>query len=710
MPFLNPWLLLATTAVGVPVLIHLLNRHRAVTIEWGAMVLLRKVMKFRSRQIRLEDLLLLLLRCLIILLVVLAAARPTTQWSGIIRKPDVGVVIAVDASLSMAHRPGLESRFDHALDRTREILKSVEPGSPITLVMLGARPRILVRSTGYDPGRCEEALSGSKPLAESLNLERCLGELAELFAEIKTPERELYLVTDGQATTWGRLSDKARQGLSDLRGSGRVFLVAVENSGSQNLAVTHLELAAGVLRVGALVRYQAEICNFGPEPQEGVEASLLVDDQVVEKRFVGRLGPGESASVPLYAVLHREGITRISVRLGDDPLPDDNVAYTVAQVRRTVRVLCVDGEPSDRPHGGATAYVAAALAPGGLEHPDLTMEVETIPWLSLAAARLRDYDVVLLANVPGLVDEAAAALGGFVEQGGGLILFLGQNSKPENLNRRLGQGEPPLLPAELISSFADPGGAQDGMRMDWTSLDYPVVRPLRSLPLDLLSESRVYRLFKVRPLPESRTLLKLSGGEPLLLEKSYGRGKVLLFTSSADRSWHNLVVNPAYPIMLHHAVMYLLQQLYEQPLTIPQPLVLPLPSVQPGSEVLVTDPDGVTSSITATQRNGQASVELAETLRPGYYLIQADKHAPAIPVAVNLAPGESDVKTLDAEALGAAVTSCGIQVLAADQNITAAVAQSRAGRELWFLLLLTAVGLLAVESLVARWYTRHNGG
>jgi hypothetical protein len=268
----------------------------------------------------------------------------------------------------------------------------------------------------------------------------------------------------------------------------------------------------------------------------------------------------------------------------------------------------------------------------------------------------------------------------------------------------------PLLPAALVSSFADPHGAQEGMPIDWTSLDHPIVRPLRSLPLDLLSESRVYRLFKVRPLPESRTLLKLSGGEPLLVEKSCGRGKVLLFTSSADRSWNNVVVNPAYPIMLHHAVMHLLEQLYEQPLTIPQPLVLPLPGLQPGAEVTVTDPSGAASSIAATQHNGQTGVELPETLRPGYYLVQTGKDVPAIPVAVNLAPGESDVKTLDTEALDAAVTSCGVRVLGAERNITAAVAESRAGRELWFVLVMAAAGLLAIESLVARWYTRHNGG
>ena len=487
-----------------------------------------------------------------------------------------------------------------------------------------------------------------------------------------------------------------------------MFLVAVDSPGSQNVAVTRFELAAGVLRCGALVRYQAEVRNFGSEPQESVEASLLVNDQVVEKRFVGRLGPGQSVSVPLYTVFPREGIARVSVRLGDDALPEDNAAYAVARVRRTVRVLCVDGEPSQRAHGGAAAFAATALAPKALEHPDMAMEVETIPWLNLpgsAAGRLRRGPLGQRPRPDGRGGHGAWR---FVEQGGGLILFLGHNSRPANLNARLGRSEMPLLPAELIASFSDPN-AQGGMPIDWSGLDGPVVRPLRSIPLDLLSESRVYRFMKVRLLPESRPLLRLAGGEPLIIEKACGRGKVLLCTSSADASWNNLPVNPAYPLLLEHAVMHLLEQIYEQPLTIPQPLVLPLPASQPGTEVAVTDPQGVASSIAATQHNGLLGVELPETLPPGFYTVQAGKEAPAIPIAVNVAPGESDVTTMDTQALDAAVASCGVRVLGAEENIASAVTASRAGHELWWVLALAAVGLLGVESYIARWYTRRGG-
>jgi hypothetical protein len=110
LPFLNPWMLFALPAAGIPILIHLLNRHRVQTIEWGAMYLLRKVIIIRARQLRLEDILLMMLRCLIILLFLFALARPTTKMLSILRKPDTGVLIALDSSMSMSHRPAQSNR------------------------------------------------------------------------------------------------------------------------------------------------------------------------------------------------------------------------------------------------------------------------------------------------------------------------------------------------------------------------------------------------------------------------------------------------------------------------------------------------------------------------------------------------------------------------------------------------------------------------
>lgn len=70
-------------AAAGPVLIHLLNRRRFRTVEWGAMVFLRNAMRHSRRAVRLRDLLLLALRTAAVLLFGFALARPVLTSGGL---------------------------------------------------------------------------------------------------------------------------------------------------------------------------------------------------------------------------------------------------------------------------------------------------------------------------------------------------------------------------------------------------------------------------------------------------------------------------------------------------------------------------------------------------------------------------------------------------------------------------------------------------
>ena len=207
MGFLNPLLLIGTAGIIVPILIHLLNRFRHRRVDWGAMELLRRAVVLRSRRIRIEDLIMLLLRCLAVILLALAMARPTitasgAKWFGAERQ--VGAVIAIDGSYSMAYEPGVSSRFERAMTTLAQVRKTLSPGNPVSLVLMGNEPRTLLRSA---------ALAKARPLPERLNLSRCLDKVASLMAELKAPVRECYILTDAQRLTWECVGPKAKAAL-----------------------------------------------------------------------------------------------------------------------------------------------------------------------------------------------------------------------------------------------------------------------------------------------------------------------------------------------------------------------------------------------------------------------------------------------------------------------------------------------------------------
>ncbi|MHC4506738.1 MAG: BatA domain-containing protein, partial [Planctomycetota bacterium] len=450
--FLNPLLLLGTLAVGVPVLIHLLNRYRFRETDWAMMRFLIPATRIRSRQIKIQDVLLLVLRCLAVFLVILALARPTIRPEGAswpLGETRAGAVIALDASFSMHHTTGTRTRFEQALDQVRKIAATLKPGDPVTLVLVGSRMRVLLRNAPFDAERLEKELTGlarSGPLPERLNLDTLPGLLLPLVKEMKAVRREVYFVTDAQATQWRTISEEAKAGSRELAEAAHgVFFLPVGSKEAENLAVTRLELASGLLRQGAMARYAVTVRNFGDQPRDGAVVVCQLEGTTVDQRTLRLLAPGEAETVSMFVPLNQPGAVKVSASLGADPLELDNARYAVAEVRAQVSVLCVDGDPSSEPFEGAADFAVAALGTGEFEAAEESLTVRSVPWLALPSESIADHDVVMLVNVPDVPEAQVAALYDLVRRGGGLIVFVGDNTKPQTWNERMRVGRESLL-------------------------------------------------------------------------------------------------------------------------------------------------------------------------------------------------------------------------------------------------------------------------
>ncbi len=686
LPFLNPWLLIAGVAVAGPVIIHLLNRHRSITVEWGAMMLLRRVIQVKARRIKLQDIWLMILRCLILALVVLAAARPVTKLSGIIRTPDVGVVIALDASMSMAHTPGVQSRFDVARQRVRDIAATVPQGAPISLVLLGRQPRVLLHNIGNTASVLDRVLNDAAVLNEPLNLDQCLPRLQELLDQIKAPARELFVVTDVQRTTFADASPAVRESIRQLCTQARVTFAAVPAGDSRNAAIVDLTAAAGLARIGSLVRYEAVVVNESPQQLDIGDVTLEVDGKAVDRHRVGPLEAGSRTNVSLYASFTRDGLARVTARLPDDALSADDSRNMVAVVRRNTRVLLVAGD-ADKPD--ATASLAAALQPS----PSTSgVALTQVSWLAAAQQRFADFDLIVLQDVPALTPASIASLQQFIRQGGAAMFLAGDLMKPDSLAA--------LLPAKVIGieRTSDRGG--EGMPIDWHDLSHPLLRPLQSLPLDLLNEIRIYRLLQVQPADTSRVLLRTTAGPPLLIEQPLGRGRVLMLTSGVEHDWSSLSVNPGFVLLMQHALDYFAAATLSAPVELPATVVVPLPNVAAGESASLQTPTGesIASIVEVVAGEPAARFELRD---PGFYTVDNT----AIVLAANAPTAESNVAAMDLSQLPAALGDS-VQMLTPEESAAGAIAVGRRGHELWPMLLTAALLLLVLEGFLARRWSR----
>src|SRR4051794_3243436 len=97
----NLGVLLGLFALAVPIVLHLLQRRRFDTLDWGAMQFLPDSIAAQRKR-WLDEILLMLVRMAMIALIVIALASPTSVGSWLLGDPaGQEVVIVLDGSYSM---------------------------------------------------------------------------------------------------------------------------------------------------------------------------------------------------------------------------------------------------------------------------------------------------------------------------------------------------------------------------------------------------------------------------------------------------------------------------------------------------------------------------------------------------------------------------------------------------------------------------------
>src|SRR5262245_42027067 len=189
--FLHPFLaILGAGLVSVPILIHLLNRRRFQVVRWGAMAFLLAAFKKTRRRLELESLILLLLRALAVLLIGLGIARPLLSPDSPLAIVSGGpreVVVALDASWSMALREGSLSSYERGAQAARSILEALKPERQDKATLILAKPRPKALASG-SPIAARDALSrANEPTYEGMDLAATL-DLAAAEIDALHPE------------------------------------------------------------------------------------------------------------------------------------------------------------------------------------------------------------------------------------------------------------------------------------------------------------------------------------------------------------------------------------------------------------------------------------------------------------------------------------------------------------------------------------------
>jgi hypothetical protein len=278
-------------------------------------------------------------------------------------------------------------------------------------------------------------------------------------------------------------------------------------------------------------------------------------------------------------------------------------------------------------------------------------------------------------------------------------------------NKHSALGSIPLLPAVIEQAASTSDALGVGKPLDPAMPDHSICRPLLSLPEDLLSETRFRKVLQVKPAAIGTTVLSLAGtAAPLLLEHSLGRGQVFMFTTSADGAWNNMAVTPVFPMVLQQMVTYLTAREFEKPRLVGDSLSLSYADQPDASEAVFDTPDGENITVPVRKLRNEYVALIDHARKDGFYLARVSLQAPGMPVAVNVDTAESDVSCLSPAEVAGSFADSEITVAQTDDDLLAVVSQARAGLSFWMLFLAAGLGLLVIESLLAKRMRATKGG
>jgi len=648
--FLAPWALAGLAAVGLPVWLHLLKKHKTTPVPFASLMFFERRTQSSIKHRRLQYLLLLALRTAVVALLALAFARPVLQshLAALAGGPRLNV-LAIDQSFSM--RDG--DRLARAKREAAQVASRLRGEDKLQVLAFGSQVRVM----GDSPAAIA-AIEPTDTRSSYAELSRAVRSIAQ---SARMPV-ELHLFSDMQKSS-------LPANFADLRLGADVQLVAhpAADRRAPNFAVESVNAPRRVYGSGK-ARVQATIAGYGTE-QAKRRVSLVLNGREIDSKTVDVPASGR-ATAEFASVDLPFGLTRGDVRIDSaDNLPDDdrfNFSVERAEARRILFVH--EGRNQRDALYFRTALEAAAQS---------AFELDAVPVEQSANLSPQKYAFVVLSDVSSLPPTFESVLRGYVRSGGSLLVALGRESV-------LG-GRVPVFDEAVVEMRYF---GRDGDRFQsaaWLDAGHPSIHDAQHW-----DDVKFYQAVRVNP-GTARVAARLGDETPLLLEKQLGEGRVLVFTSTFDNISNDFPLHASFVPFVEHTANYLARQ-EEGPANYLVGSYLELRQAkEQGAAVEVLDPKGG-RALTLEEATRAQNMPLTMA---GFYDVKRPSGRHEL-IAVNVDRHESDLDPMSSD------------TLALWQNTAQGPRNATSGGEVeapkplefWWYLLIAVLALAIAESLL----------
>ncbi len=572
MAFLNPLFLFGLLAAGIPLIIHLWNRRRVLTIDFSSLMFLTAAHRENARRFQLRQLLILLLRMAILTLIALALARPflTLGLPLASMRAKTDVVLVLDNSYSMAYQDVDGVRFEKAKILTTDILDTLRSGDRAAFILMSDNPKPVFRQFTPDIESVRAAINEAAISYRTTNVQPSFELAHEILADSEQLNKELYLISDFAQNGWKNWSRIPN------RSGAHISLIPVAENEAHNVSIEEIRPSNQLIGVNLLLQLNVRIANHSAAPLAENILALFIGDEKQKTVNVSFDHADKTLNTILTLNFSTPGTHVGYLTLTEDRLNIDNRRYFAFDVIGEVRVLCV---------GEQTEHLMLALNPNNLGSPlpvirsgvpeDVRQHERKAGGLMIISTEctpaefemfpLEDYDVVILADVPKISSQIGTQLQEFIHHGKSVIIFASSQSDITSYN----EVSNTWLPAELGDTLTWTPPQQIGTYQ----VSHPIFDIFPSGGFSTQYAPQFYNGLTLRPTPGSEVIARFNNATPFLVERIRGTSAVLLYncglftqqggvatengTSAGTPRWTNdLFVNPYFLPMLQQSVLY----------------------------------------------------------------------------------------------------------------------------------------------------------
>jgi hypothetical protein len=639
----------------------------------------------------------------------------------------VAALILFDTSPRMEYRHENQTRLEKAQETGQWLVSQFPDDSQVCVSATdNDRPFFSV-----DVAAAQRRIETLQTSFSGSSIPTSLLEGLQILEKAPQERKEIYVVTDLTRQSWAGENPKPIIKRLEKMVGASLFVVDVGVENATNFGLTRLKLSDVEINGNGRLVVTTEIQRAGPAAQrtatmtiEKHEPPLPVvrdertlfpnstfDGQTVTKEI------RENSSVPLKFTFSDPldlGTYHGRVEIeGQDGLEIDDIAYFTIRVGQIKKALVV------HPSNVNPRVMESLLAPQDkIDAGTARFECETITQSEFQAREsLEVYDVVYLLNPRPIEDSNWQRLEGFVQNGGGLGIFLGHNAVES------GSAHPgfttPAAQRVLAGNLEQPWFNEDpDLFLSPKELNHPVFRLIRNIETAVLwNRFPVFMHWGIGPdeniaeLP-TQVLLRFGNREPAVIERTIGSGRVLVMTTPIteygfveDRpSWNSLLTGNPVPafLLLDGMASYLVQSdTASLNINVGQTAAFDnnLREYPEGYQVFSPQPSKPPTRLNTV--DDQIRYRFVD--HPGHYRLKGvfNQNVMLRGFSANLDPSASDLTRLEPDQLDTFLGQDRYQLARQQDEIQRQQGTTRRGQEFYPLVVLMMLVVLAVEYLMS---------